>query len=176
MRDRTARAVLRMLGDRAGLQAHDSSPQEQIAAALPSAFGREERNMVSGVLTLAERSVLSIMTPRNDVDWLDISEEADVLREQLNDKPHGLFPVCERTGLDQVIGVGRAKDLLADLVKHGEIRRDESLRPALIVPETISVIRLTEVLRQSRGHMALVSDEYGTIPVSYTHLTLPTKA
>ena len=39
MRDRTARAVLRMLGDRAGLQAHDSSPQEQIAAALPSAFG-----------------------------------------------------------------------------------------------------------------------------------------
>ena len=95
MRDRTARAVLRMLGDRAGLQAHDSSPQEQIAAALPSAFGREERNMVSGVLTLAERSVLSIMTPRNDVDWLDISEEADVLREQLNDKPHGLFPVCE---------------------------------------------------------------------------------
>ncbi|MFT4192306.1 MAG: TerC family protein [Comamonas sp.] len=164
MRDRTARAVLRLLGDREGLESSDgTSTQDAVDAALPVAFGPEERNMVSGVLTLAERSVLSIMTPRNDVDWLDITEDAAVLRQQLNDQPHGLFPVCERSGLDHVIGIGRAKDLLADLVNHGAIDRAASLRPALIVPETISVIRLTEVLRQSRGHMALVSDEYGTI-------------
>lgn len=164
MRDRTAKAILRMLGDRDGLQeAETVSPQEQAAGDMPQAFGDEERKMISGVLRLGDRSVLSIMTPRTDVDWLDISESADKLRQQLIDQPHGMYPVCERAGLDHIIGIGRAKDLLADLVNQGGINRNGSLRPPLIVPESISVIRLTEMLRQSRGHMALVSDEYGTI-------------
>ena len=64
--------------------------------------------MVRGVLSLADRSVLSIMTPRADVDWIDISQDKSALYRQLQAQPHGLFPVCDRGGLDAVIGVGRA--------------------------------------------------------------------
>ena len=166
MRDRTARAVLRLLGDRHGLQETETvSSQDQIAgdAAELSAFGDEERKMVSGVLTLGERSVLSIMTPRTDINWLDVSDSAESLRQQIIEQPHGMYPVCGRSGLDHIIGVGRAKDLLNDLVDSNSINLQTSLRPPLIVPESVSVIRVTEMLRQSRGHMAMVSDEYGTI-------------
>lgn len=165
IRDRTAKAVLRMLGDREGLEKSDeAAAADQQNPSLPAeAFGVEERKMVSGVLSLGERSVLSIMTPRTDVDWIDISSDAETLRQQLQDQPRSLYPVCERAGLDQVIGIGRAKDLLADLMNDGAINRERSLRTPVIAPESVSVIRLTEMLRQSRGQMALVSDEYGTI-------------
>jgi CBS domain containing-hemolysin-like protein len=165
IRDRTAKAVLRMLGDREGLHKTESehAPDVTDAATTAEAFGVEERKMVSGVLSLGERSVVSIMTPRTDVDWIDITADADTLRQQLLEQPRSLYPVCDRAGLDQVIGIGRAKDLLADLINEGTINRERSLRPPVIAPESVSVIRLTEMLRQARGQMALVSDEYGTI-------------
>lgn len=163
-RDRTARTVLRLLGDRNGLEdTNDASAASQVAEALPEAFGDEERKMVSGVLTLAERSALSIMTPRADIEWIDITAEKDELYQQLIDNPHGIFPVCDRSGLDNIIGIARAKDLLADIVQQGAIDAAKSLRQPLIVPESISVIKLTEMLRHSRRQMAFISDEYGTI-------------
>ena len=163
IRDRTARSVLRLLGDRNGLENSESNPIKAAANALPPAFGDEERKMVSGVLTLAERSALSIMTPRADVEWIDITTDKDALYAQLVDNPHGLFPVCDRNGLDNVLGVARAKDLLADVVRQGSIDMQASVRQPLVVPESISVIKLTEMLRHSRRQMALISDEYGTI-------------
>lgn len=163
IRDRTARSILRLLGDRNGLENSETSPVEESSDAPLQAFGDEERKMVSGVLTLAERSALSIMTPRADVEWIDITTDKDTIYKQLVDNPHGLFPVCDRNGLDNILGVARAKDLLADVVRQGSIDMQASVRQPLIVPESISVIKLTEMLRHSRRQMALISDEYGTI-------------
>lgn len=163
IRDRTAKTILRMLGDRHGLEQNDTTREELVANALPPAFGAEERKMVSGVLTLAERSVLSIMTPRSDVQWLDITDDKDRIYAMLTDNAHSLLPVCDRNGLDNVIGVARAKDLLLDVVQTGQIDQEKSLRAPLIVPESITVIRLTEMLRHSRRQIAFVGDEYGTI-------------
>ncbi|WP_019700514.1 TerC family protein [Paracidovorax oryzae] len=163
LRERTARTVLRLLGGQDAGAAGGNSAAASAEAALRGAFRQEERSMVRGVLSLAERSVLSIMTPRADVDWIDISQDKPSLYRQLQAQPHGLFPVCDRGGLDAVLGVGRAKDLMADLVERGTIDRQRSLQPPLIVPETVSILRLMENLRRTRNHLALVSDEYGTI-------------
>ncbi|MCD0502447.1 TerC family protein [Bordetella petrii] len=159
MRDRTASAVLRMLGKR---------PPDSEEAAMPSAhapavqaFGVEERNMVSGVLTLAERSIRSIMTPRTDVSWVNIDDDADTIRQQLTEAPHSFFPVC-RGSLDEVIGIGRAKDLVADLITDGRIRRNR-LRDPIIVHESIGILRLMDTLKRSRGQLVLVADEFGAI-------------
>src|SRR5690625_7087593 len=74
MRERTAEAVLRMLGKRpvTELAAVDSGVAPASGASL--VFGKEERDMVSGVLTLSERNVRSIMTPRTDISWVDIDD------------------------------------------------------------------------------------------------------
>lgn len=50
--------------------------------------------MVSGVLTLAERSIRSIMTPRTDVSWINIDDDPETIRRQLTEAPHSFFPVC----------------------------------------------------------------------------------
>ena len=158
MRERTAAAVLRMLGKRPPADEPDLPSAN--APAIP-AFGVEERNMVSGVLTLAERSIRSIMTPRTDVSWINIDDDADIIRGQLIEAPHSFFPVC-RGSLDEVLGIGRAKDLIADLLTEGRVRRNR-LRDPIIVHEAIGILRLMDTLKRSRGQLVLVADEFGAI-------------
>lgn len=160
MRDRTASAVLRMLGKRPPAELDEPSVpgQEQVEA---ETFGVEERNMVSGVLTLAERSIRSVMTPRTDVSWINIDDDPEAVRAQLMGTPHSFFPVC-RGSLDEVIGIGRAKDLVADLVSEKRIRRDR-LRDPIIVHDSIGILRLMDTLKRSRGQLVLVADEFGAI-------------
>ncbi|PKD80841.1 hypothetical protein CWS33_27625, partial [Escherichia coli] len=125
------------------------------------AFGVEERNMVSGVLTLAERSIRSIMTPRTDVAWINIDDDPDTIRRQITEAPHSFFPVC-RGSLDEVLGIARAKDLVADLITEGRVRRNR-LRDPIIVHEAIGILRLMDTLKRSRGQLVLVADEFGAI-------------
>lgn len=156
LRERTAEGVLFMLGKRPmiGPIEPDDTTEEPV-------FGEEERHMVSGVLTLADRSINSIMTPRADISWLDLDDDADELREQISNTPHSLFPVC-RGSLDEVVGVGRAKEMVMDLLTHGSIRVPR-LRDPLIVHESTGVLRVMDTLKRSRGQLVLVTDEFGAL-------------
>lgn len=160
MRDRTATAVLRLLGKRPPAEGADMAvPLSTIGGG--QTFGVEERNMVSGVLTLAERSIQSVMTPRTDVSWLNINDDAKTIRSQIDAAPHSFFPVC-RGSLDEIIGVGRAKDLIADLITESRIRTDH-LRDPIVVHDSIGILRLMDTLKRSRGQLVLVADEFGAI-------------
>jgi CBS domain containing-hemolysin-like protein len=160
LRERTAAAVLSLLGGRPYDQP-EQAETKAIAEEL-SAFHLAERNMVTGVLTLAERSVRSLMTPRTDISWVDLEEDIETIRSLLIETPHSFFPVC-RGSLDEIVGIARAKDLLNDLSVNNKVTLTESLRKPIYVPDSIAVLPLIETLRKSRGQLVLVVDEYGTI-------------
>jgi CBS domain containing-hemolysin-like protein len=157
MRERTAEGVLRMLGKRPPARA-DEQPAEPSP---PQVFGDEERNMVSGVLTLGDRSIHSIMTPRTDVSWINLDDEPQVLLKQIAKAPHSFFPVC-RGSLDDIIGIGRAKEMVSDLINLGQIRLSR-LRDPIMVHESIGALRLIDTLKRSRGQLVVVTDEFGAI-------------
>lgn len=159
LRERTAEGVLRMLGMRP-LTGPEPAPAGETEAPA-QVFEDEERYMVSGVLSLADRSIHSIMTPRNDVSWINLDDDAATLREQITKAPHSFFPVC-RGSLDEVIGIGRAKEMIADLIANGSIRLSR-LRDPIVVHDSIGVLRLMDTLKRSRGQLVLVTDEFGTI-------------
>lgn len=160
MRERTAETVLRMLGKRLPDEIVEE-PVRPMGQPEPVSFGIEERNMVSGVLTLAERSIHSVMTPRTEISWVNLEDDPQVIQQQIAKVPHSFFPVC-RGSVDDVVGIGRAKEMIADLLTHGNIRRG-NLREPIIVHDTISIIRLMDTLKRSRGQLVLVADEFGTI-------------
>jgi len=160
LRDRTADAVLRLLGSKRGADHHDEPETETKATAEP-AFEAEERNMVSGVLSLSQRSVRSIMTNRSDISWINIEDDADTIRAQLLATPHGFFPVC-RGQLDEVIGVARAKDLIADLTQSGAIDAAH-IRTPIIMPDASGVLKVMDRLKRSHGQLVIIADEYGTL-------------
>lgn len=163
MRERTAEAILRLVGGRKGSAATGSSEPNQITAVMPQAtFKDEERYMINGVLTLASRSIRSIMTPRGEISWVDAERPLDKIRIQLLDTPHSLFPVC-RGELDEIIGVVRAKELMVALEHGVDITTFAAGTPPIIVPETLDPINLLGVLRRARGSLVVVSNEFGVV-------------
>ena len=161
LRERTAEAVLRMLGNKTRAEITEETEHAEVLASLPT-FGAEERNMVSGVLTLSQRSIRSIMTPRSDMSWINLDADADTIRRQILEAPHSFFPVC-RGQMDNIIGIARAKDLMGDLAIAGKIDEINSVRQPIVMPESVGVLKVIETLKHSQGQLVLVADEYGTI-------------
>jgi CBS domain containing-hemolysin-like protein len=154
LRERTADAVLRLLGGKRGELALGETA-EAIAE-------KAEENQLQGVLTLAERPVISIMTPRTDIDWLDLEENPGGLRAKILDLGHSRF-LLARGNLDEFVGVALAKDLLRDLLEEGHINLERSVRQPLVVHESVNVLRLMEQLRKSPLQMAVIVNEYGSL-------------
>jgi len=160
-RERTADTVLRLLGKH-----HQAAQEESQAAPVveAEAFGVEERNMVSGVLRLADRSIRSIMTPRAEMSWVNLDAAPGIILQQLQETPHNRLPVC-RGDVDQVVGVARTKDLIGALLQHRHIdEADEGLlRPPMVLPDTAGVLKAMDTLKRAHGQLVLVADEYGVV-------------
>ncbi|UPG72568.1 TerC family protein [Roseomonas gilardii subsp. gilardii] len=163
LRDRTATAVLRLLGggpqDAAGHEAAPSGEADDTAAPV---FKPQERSMVQGVMALAERPVRSIMSPRSEVVWIDVLGTPEEHRRVILDSGRSRY-LISRGEIEEIVGVALAKDLLSDLMRGGAIALDRSVRPPLLVHDRMDVLTLMERLRGSPVQMAVVLDEYGTL-------------
>lgn len=162
LRDRTARTVLRLLGN-GGSDDDEALPAESTGATETRAvFGRDELAMVQGVLDLAHRPVRSIMTPRTEISWIDPRDDAAKLRAEVADSAHHWLPVAG-DDLDQLVGVATSRDLMASLLEHGRVDVDRVVRKPMTVLESLSVLRLIDAFRRSSLQVALVVDEYGSV-------------
>ncbi|QLZ68907.1 hypothetical protein FOLKNPGA_01687 [Legionella sp. PC1000] len=159
-RERTADAVLHLLGG----SPIEITDETETTANLEQGpvFVEEERNMVRGALTLAERTIKSIMTLRSDISWINLSDKIDVIHQQLLETPHSFLLVC-RDNLDNMIGIARAKDLMADAISKGSIDEKGSLKKPIVLHENWSVIRAMDILKRSYGQLLVVVDEYGEV-------------
>ena len=156
LRHRTADSILKLIGGRVETSSPDLHNEAQ------EAFADEERYMIGGVLTLAERSVASIMTPRSQISWVDIEDSPEQIREQILSVPHSLFPVC-RGSLDKVISIVRAKELLDVLDEEEELKALIKRQRPIYIFEKMKVIDAINTLRTSKGSLVLVSDEFGNV-------------
>lgn len=121
-----------------------------------------EQQIVDKVFHLADRSVASLMTPRVDIDWIDVQETDDVLRAQLASQHHARLLVCENE-LDRVVGIVYAEDLLAEVAAGRPFDLRTVARQPLFVPETVTALALFERFRSARSHTGLIVDEYGSV-------------
>ena len=164
LRTRTADTVLRLLGGGRGT----AGPMPEDVAALASAAGGErvfmpiEEEMVSRVIGLAERPVRSMMTPRHDLAWLDVTAPADQLRRQILETGRARYPVVRRS-LDNLIGVAQAQQALRDLDDRHVIDAKTCMAQPLIVPEWLGALDLLERFRREHNHFAVVVDEFGSV-------------
>lgn len=125
-------------------------------------FHATERQLVANVLHLDDQSVRAIMTPRQDIDALDIAESDEVLRATLLASKHSRF-VVYRDDFNHITGILHASDLLRRLLAGNPASIGDCVRPAHFVPDTITLSRLLENFRQERTTVALVVDEYGDL-------------
>lgn len=121
-----------------------------------------EAEIVSRALRLGDRPVAALMTPRPEIEWLDLAAPPAEIRRQLLALNHPAVPVA-RGSVDDVVGMLRVRDLLVPALRGDPLDLESRVRPALFVPESLTVLRLMERLRESRSELAIVLDEYGGV-------------
>ncbi|QCI16569.1 TerC family protein [Buchnera aphidicola (Aphis craccivora)] len=167
MRQRAAEAILRLMireKNKSTKQTQlDNNEKTSIIPSLETeTFKDEEKYMINGVLTLAGRSIKSIMTPRSNISWVNTEKSTNEIRAQLLDTPHSLFPVCKGE-LDEIIGIVRAKELLVAIEKNIDVYKFSAQIPPIIIPDTLDPINLLGVLRRAQGSFVIVSNEFGVV-------------
>jgi len=161
----TTVGILKLLGvsDNGGR----SVTEEEIAAQLEEGLDAgvieaHEHQMVRNVFRLDERQIGSMMIPRGDIAWLDAEVPMAENLATIAEHGYSRYPVC-RGGLDDVIGVMTAQQLLHQLTQHQNNDLTQGLLPAVFVPETLSGMELLEHFRASDVQMVFVVDEYGEV-------------
>jgi putative hemolysin len=125
-------------------------------------FDPREKEMIEGVLRLADRSVRSVMVPRQDVVWLDIEDDPETIRQEIRTSGYSRFLVC-RGEIDEIVGIVRTRDML-DLALKGEpLDLAKCLTEPAVVHDGTPVLKLLDLFRETGVHLAVVVDEYGSL-------------
>jgi len=161
--DVSGSAVLRLLG-RSG-PVGEAMTEEEVRTVIAEAteagvLETEERAMIAGVMRLADRSARGLMTPRRDVELVDLGKPAADIDRQLRTTRRSRLPVFEDEP-DAVIGVVMVRDVLADPGGdvHAAVRAH--IRTAPAVSDGARALDVVRAIREGTIHMVLVFDEYG---------------
>jgi len=121
-----------------------------------------ETAIVEMALRLGDRRVSTVMTPRTQIEFLDLDDPAEEIRKQIRESAYSRFPVV-KGGVDQLAGIVQDKDLLGACLAGEPFDLKAALRQPLFLPNTVSVLRALEMFKSSGEPMALVVDEYGDL-------------
>jgi len=161
--DVSGRAVLRLLGqtDDGGTKVTD----EEIASLIAEAESHgvvesDERKMIAGVMRLADRSVRAIMTPRTEVEWIDLEASKTEIRKRLVEAGHSMLPAANGS-VDQMVGVVRTREALAAMAGRQAFDIEALVLTAPIVHDNADALDVLATLKEAEVPMALVHDEYG---------------
>lgn len=125
--------------------------------------GKQTARMIVGASELRKLSASNVMVPRKEVVYLSKGNLPEQVLRTINESGFSRFPYSSTGDLDEVVGVVFAKEVLSQLVASPstEIRWQELVQEAIVVPETVALDSLLRTFRERRRHMALIVDEYG---------------
>ncbi|MCA0910234.1 hemolysin family protein [Qipengyuania gaetbuli] len=174
--DTSSSVIIRALGVRPAGQSSVTAEELHMLFAEATKTGiieHEQHQMLAGVVRLAQRPVREVMTPRTDVDWLDISADEEAIASLLAESPHSVWPVADGSP-DKVVGLVRVREILAAQVAGEPVVLADLLHRAEVVPDQLDAVDALRVLQQADVAMAMVHDEYGHLDGIVTPVDLLT--
>ena len=121
-----------------------------------------EQDLIESVIRLDDQRITALMTPRTKIEWIDLDDDADEIRQQIIESQYSRMPVA-RGSLDDVIGLVKSRDLLAQVLSGNQLDLEKPARQPVFAPETKTALELLEIFKESASHVALVVDEFGAI-------------
>ena len=121
----------------------------------------ESRQMMEGVMKVADLKVRDVMISSTRMDMIDIAASFEEILNQVIDIAHSRYPVYE-DHKENIIGILLAKDLLK-LQRSPTLNLRTLLRSVVMVPESKSLVELLKEFRMNRNHLAVVIDEFGRV-------------
>jgi putative hemolysin len=161
--DISGRGVLWLLGQHG--ESEEKVTDEEIKMLVAEAehhgtIESDERRMIAGVMRLGDRAVRAVMTPRTEVDWMNLQWDEPTARKMLMDTQHSRLPVGEGS-VDAMVGVVQTREILAAMLAGRAFDPRQHVRAAPIVHDQADALDVLATLRESEVPVALVHDEYG---------------
>lgn len=119
----------------------------------------EEKEIIERVFHLGDRNITSLMTHRTDIEWFDMDDTVQTVKDKFNAITYSTYPVCDKQ-VDDIKGLIYIKDLLK-AEAHTPLR--ELIKPALFVPENNNPYQLLEKIKVTKIHSCFIVNEYGTL-------------
>lgn len=174
--DVSSSLLLRLLGVRPNGQSAVTAEELHMLFAEATRSGvieREQHQMLAGVVRLAQRPVREMMTPRNQLDWIDIGADEVGIRATVDASSHSLLPVAEGSP-DRVLGVVKVREVYAAFAAGRAPDLAALMRKPEVVPDQLDAVDALRVLQQAEVPMAMVHDEYGHLDGIVTPVDLLT--
>ena len=161
--DRSSALIFKILGlDRESRNQVTAEELHLVVAEAQTAgvLEEDERAMISGIVRLADRPVREVMTPRTEIDWIDVTATPDEIRDVLLATPHSRIPVADGA-VENIVGVIQTRDVMAAALEGRAIDLAHLCLNAPVIPDLMDAMDALAVLRAADVPLALVHDEYG---------------
>ena len=125
---------------------------------------QEEEDIIKRVFKLDDQKVESIMTPRNEIIWIDLEDDKQLNKVKIMESKRSIFPIASGE-LDDFIGVVQAKDILSLMFSENEFDINSIVKEPLVVSENLETLELLKEFKENQEyvHMSLVVDEFGSV-------------
>lgn len=121
-----------------------------------------EQEIVENVFHLGDRKITSLMTNRQEVTWLDSSDDPAMNKQKIMEHKHSIYPLCHDS-MDNVIGIVYVKDLLGGNLDEQLLDLKSYCREPLYIAENNKAYEVLEKFKEKRVHFGLIVDEYGSM-------------
>lgn len=126
-------------------------------------FEEAEQDMVESVLTLGNKPISALMTPRTEIVWHDLDDSVQTFHDKIKDNARSVFPIGQGS-LDNVLGVVHARDYLTHTLNNkNQDDLKDLIQDALFVVESTPVLKVVEMFKRSGIQIAFVIDEHGVV-------------
>ena len=162
--DMSGRGLLRILGQRGDTSekiTEDEIHSLVLEAETAGVLEPGEKEMIAGVMRLGDRPVAAVMTPRHEVNMIDLTTSQDEIRQALRNSPNSRLPIHDGNR-DLPIGIVQAKDILDAYLSETRPDIRSLIREAPVIPSSADARDVLAILKESPVHMGLVYDEYGS--------------
>ncbi|MEQ1771662.1 MAG: hemolysin family protein [Devosia sp.] len=161
--DLSGRLLLRLLGQTGASE--DRVTDEEVKTIIAEAESQgvletEEKAMITGVMRFADRSARGLMTPRLEIDILDLGDTPEEIMSAVRATRHAMMPVQDGES-DRIIGVLDRKDLIEIFAEGKPLDVRSMVKPAPVVLDRADALAVLRAVRSSGVKMGLVFDEYG---------------
>ncbi|MGP5296289.1 hemolysin family protein [Psychrobacter faecalis] len=135
------------------------------AGAEAGVIKKQEHHLIENIFEMQERTVTSVMNPREHIVYFDSKTSTEEVVEVMIAQPHNKFLVCEEDDLEQIIGYVESRSFLALVLNQQEVSLTDKalLKPALFVPDTLSLFEVLEMFKSTGADFAVIVNEYGLV-------------
>jgi putative hemolysin len=161
--DRSSAFIFKLFGLDRESKNHVTAEELHLVVAEAQTAGvleEDERAMISGIVRLADRPVREVMTPRTEIDWIDLESTPEEIRQALLETGHTRIPVADGS-IENIVGVIQIRDVVAALLEGRPLDLKHLCRTAPVIPDLMDAMNALAVLRNAEVPLALVHDEYG---------------